>query len=234
MTSNITAELKAYCKSSGADLAGIADLEPLRGGLPVIPQNLLEPYLLAISIGIHLKNDIINGIVDCPTPEYADHYRDVNSKLDNITSAIVKWIALKGFIAEAVPASRIADGDNLLGNISHKAVARMAGIGWQGKSLLIISPGYGPRIRLATVLTNIPLLADKPLKNRCGKCMECVKACPASAIKNVSTESNYPSREEAIYLEKCHTKVKEFKAMQGIGARICGVCVKACPFGRKH
>ena len=95
MTSNITAELKAYCKSSGADLAGIADLEPLRGGLPVIPQNLLEPYLLAISIGIHLKNDIINGIVDCPTPEYADHYRDVNSKLDNITSAIVKWIALK-------------------------------------------------------------------------------------------------------------------------------------------
>lgn len=234
MTSNITSELKSFCKSSGADLAGIADLEPLRGGLPVIPQNLLDLYLFAISIGIHLKNDIINGIFDCPTSEYADHYRDVNSKLDNITSAIVKWIALKGFIAEAVPASQIADEDNLMGNISHKAVARMAGIGWQGKSLLIISPGYGPRIRLATVLTNIPLLADKPLKNRCGRCMECVNACPASAIKNVNTESNYPSREDAIYLEKCHVKVKEFKAMQGIEARICGVCVKACPFGRKH
>lgn len=234
MTSNITAELKAYCKSSGADLAGIADLEPFRGGLSVIPQNLLEPYLFAISIGIHLKNDIINGIVDCPTSEYADHYRNVNSKLDNITSAIVKWIALKGFIAEAVPASHIADEDNLLGNISHKAVARMAGIGWQGKSLLIINPEFGPRIRLATVLTNIPLLADKPLKNKCGRCMECVKACPASAIKNVNTESHYTSRGEAIYLEKCHAKVKEFKAMQGIDARICGVCVKICPFGRKH
>lgn len=231
---NLTSEFKKFCRANGADLAGIADLEPFRGGLPVVPQNLLEPYLFAISIGIHLKNDIINGIVDCPTPEYADHYRNVNSKLDNITSAIVKWIALKGFIAEAVPASHIADEDNLMGNISHKAVARMAGIGWQGKSLLIISPKYGPRIRLATVLTNIPLLADKPLKNRCGRCMECVKACPASAIKNVNTESHYTSRGEAIYLEKCHAKVREFKAMQGIDARICGVCVKICPFGRKH
>ena len=49
---------------------------------------------------------------------------------------------------------------DLFGNISHKAVARTEGIGWQGKSLLIVSPQYGPRIRLATVLTDMPLEPD--------------------------------------------------------------------------
>ncbi len=69
-------------------------------------------------------------------------------------------------------------------HISHKAVARMAGLGWQGKSLLLINPEYGPRVRLVTILTDMPLTPDGPVKNRCGACLECVQACPASAIKN--------------------------------------------------
>lgn len=229
----MTPDIKTFCKSIGADLVGIADLAPFKHGWVVLPQNLLEPYTRAISIAMHVNDDIINSISDGPTPEYAQHYRSVNASLDRITSKIVRWITEKEFHAMSIPASHIVDESSLLGNISHKAVARMAGIGWQGKSLLIISPEYGPRIRLATVLTNMPLEADQPLKNRCGRCMECAKACPASAIKNVSTESHYESRDEAIHLEKCHAKTKEFKAMPGIGARICGVCVKVCPFGKK-
>lgn len=230
---NLTTDLKSYCKNNGTDLVGIADLEPLRQGLPTVPQNLLCPYIYAISVGIRLDDAIIGGIFNCPTPEYAEHYRKINASLDGITSEITGWIAEKGFTAEAVPASHIADEDNLLGNISHKAIARMAGIGWQGKSLLIVSPEYGPRIRLATVLTDMPLIADRPLKNRCGKCMECAKACPASAIRNVNTESHYESRDEAIHLDKCYGRLRVFKAMPEVGALICGVCIKVCPFGKK-
>ncbi|BCB97155.1 iron-sulfur-binding protein [Dissulfurispira thermophila] len=230
---NLTLDIKTFCKSSGADLVGIADLEPFKQGWTVLPQNLLEPYTRAISIAMHVNNDIISAISDVPTPEYAQHYRSVNASLDKITSQLVQWIIDKGFNAKAIQASHIVDENNLLGNISHKAVARMAGIGWQGKSLLIISPEYGPRIRLATVITNMPLEADQPLKNRCGRCMECAKACPASAIKNVSTESHYESRDEAIHLDKCHGKLCEFKARPGVDALICGVCIKVCPFGKK-
>lgn len=229
----LTEELKDFCRLSGADLVGIADLSPFKNGWIVVPQDLLSSYTGAVSIAVRLDNSIINGIKNGPTIEYAGHYRAVNALLDNITSELVKWIAERGFGAKAVPASRIVDEENLLGNISHKAVARMAGIGWQGKSLLIVSPEYGPRIRLATVLTDMPLAADHPLKNRCGTCSECSKACPASAIKNVSTDSRYETRDDALYLDICAEKTMQFKALPGIGAQICGACISACPFGSR-
>ena len=230
---NQTLKLKEFCKTCGADLVGIADLAPFKSGWPVIPRDILSPYTNAVSIAVRLDNSIISGIKDGPTIEYAEHYRTVNALLDNITAELAKWVAEKGFASFAVPASHIADENNLLGNISHKAVARMAGIGWQGKSLLIVSPEYGPRIRLATVLTDMPLITDQPLKNRCGACAECSKACPASAIKNVSTDGRYESRDDALHFSRCAEKTMQFKAMPGIGARICGVCVKVCPFGKK-
>lgn len=230
---SMTSDIKTFCRANGADLVRIADLKSFKHDWIVLPQNLLEPYTSAISIAMHINDDIINSVSDGPTPEYAQHYRSVNASLDRITSRLVQYIVDKGFNAMAIPASHIVDENNLLGNISHKAVARMAGIGWQGKSLLIISPEYGPRIRLATVLTDMPLIADQPLKNRCGRCMECAKACPASAIKNVSTESHYESRDEAIHLDKCYAKLCEFKARPEVGALICGVCIKVCPFGKR-
>lgn len=228
-----TAELKDFCRLAGADLAGIADLVPFKNGWPVIPQDLLSSYESAVSIAVRLDNSIISGIKNRPTPEYAEHYRKINALLNNIATDIVNWIAKRGFGAKAVPASLIVDEENLLGNISHKAIARMAGIGWQGKSLLIINPEYGPRIRLATVLTDMPLTHDQPLKNRCGTCSECSKACPASAIKNISTDSRYEKRDDALYFNRCAEKTMQFKTLPGIGARICGVCISACPFGSR-
>ncbi len=229
----MTSDIKSLCKSSGANLVGIADLEPFKHGWVVLPQNLLEPYTYAVSIAIHIDDNIINAISDSPTPEYAQLYKKVNASLDRITSQLVQFVVEKGFNATAIPASHIVDETNLLGSISHKAVARMAGIGWQGKNLLIISREYGPRIRLATVLTDMPLIADKPLKNRCGKCKKCAEACPASAIKNINTETHYESRDEAVYLDRCYRRLLKFKAKPEIAATICGVCIKACPFGRK-
>ncbi len=227
-----SAELKAFCKASGADLAGIADLAPFQQGWPTLPPELLRPYTRAVSNAVRLSDEIMDAIADCPTTEYADHYRKVNEILDNITTNIAAWIISRGFRAEAVPASKIIDIENLLGGLSHKAVARMAGIGWQGKSLLIVSPEFGPRIRLATVLTDMPLTPDGPIKNRCGACTECTDACPAGAIRNVTASGMYSSREEALVFGRCVDKTLANSKMPGIGARICGVCVRACPHGK--
>ncbi|MBI5076082.1 MAG: epoxyqueuosine reductase [Nitrospirae bacterium] len=229
----LTEQLKKFSITAGADLVGIADLEEFKKGWRVIPDDLLLPYSAGISVAAHLDEEILSDITDGPTIAYAQHYREINAKLDGITAALVAWIKEQGFSVTAVPASCITDEGNLLGNISHKAVARMAGIGWQGKSLLIVSPEYGPRIRLATVLTDMPLVTDRPLKNRCGKCTECSKACPASAIRNVLANDRYESRDEALHFSRCVEKTLEFSTRPGIGARICGVCVKACPFGKR-
>ena len=117
---------------------------------------------------------------------------------------------------------------------SRKTWQKMAGLGWQGKNLLLITPQYGSRVRLVTVLTDAPLIVDGPVKNRCGKCMLCRDACPAGAIKGVNTHDYYQNRNEALHFDKCVVKLTgEFAQLPDIGAPICGICIKVCPFGRK-
>jgi len=229
---HLTADLKKFCRSNGADIVGVADLGPFKSNIPVIPHDLLDVYTHAVSVAIHLEEAVLHDITDHPTPEYAEHYRSTNASLDRLTGEVLQWITARGFHAHPIPASFITDEKNLLGHVSHKAVARMAGIGWQGKSLLIVSPEFGPRIRLATVLTDMLLKADKPTPQKCGTCAECARACPSSAIKNVAAKDGYADRDEALHFLRCVEKTLEFSSMPGIGARICGVCVKVCPFGR--
>lgn len=226
-------ELRAFAKSAGASLVGVADLDLLRAGLPVLPQDLLDPYRVAVSLAVRLDDAVLDSITDRPTPAYSQLCRGTNAVLDRISAEVVQWIQERGFQANAVPASFWADTVALLGNISHKAVARMAGIGWQGKSLLLVNKDFGPRLRLTTVLTDMPLEPDSPVKNLCGGCTACTDACPASAIKNVSTDSHFGSREEAVHLDRCYRKLLEFREMSGIGYTFCGVCVSVCPFGNK-
>ncbi|MBW2340498.1 MAG: hypothetical protein JRF50_09160 [Deltaproteobacteria bacterium] len=78
-----------------------------------------------------------------------------------------------------------------------KAVGRLGGLGWQSKSLLLVNPDYGPRTRLATILTDAPLNPHGPIENRCGDCTKCKDACPPGAIKGASTKDHYRSREDA-------------------------------------
>jgi epoxyqueuosine reductase len=225
-------DLKIAAQAAGADLVGIADLTPFKlEGCP-LPSNVLENFTSAVSVAIHLDDTVIDGIDNAPTPDYVQLYRSANATLDMIASQIANWIKTHGFAALAISASQMVDEASLSGSVSHKAVARMAGIGWQGKSLLIISPQFGPRIRLSTVLTDMPLNADAPLKNRCGGCMACTKSCPASAIRGVGTVDRYKTRDEALWLARCASQTLRFKSRPEIGARVCGVCVRICPFGR--
>lgn len=229
----LKAELLSFCAFHGASFGGIADLEPFRTRLTVLPADLLDPYHVAISLAVRLDDGIIEGITDGPTPDYSRHCRDVNLALDRLSAEVVRWLGRQGYRAQAIPASHWIDTRALLGNISHKAVARMAGIGWQGKSLLLVNRQCGPRLRLTTVLTDMPLEPDSPVKNLCGACASCADACPAGAIRNVSTESHYESREAAVHLNRCYAKLSDFKEMQGIGYTFCGVCIAVCPYGKK-
>lgn len=226
-----TENLKTKIRGIGADLVGVADAEPLTG-LKLSPPNLLEPFFGAISIAMRLPAAVFEGISDRPTPVYSAVYQTANRLLDEIAFRTANMLQEDGFKGLPIPASQVLDEKNWYGAISHKAVGRMAGLGWQGKSLLLVNPQYGPRIRLVTVLTNAPLDIDGPIKNRCGKCTLCQDACPAQAIKGVGTKGHYKSRTQALYLSRCVAKlVDEFSSLPHVGAPICGICIKACPFG---
>jgi epoxyqueuosine reductase QueG len=120
--------LKAYLRRKGAGLVGVADLVPFRGWI-TLPEDLLSPYARAVSLAVPLPDEPVDAIEERPTPEYARAYREANETLDRLAEDVIRWTTKRGYKAEAVPASRILDDERLLGSLSHKALARMAGVG---------------------------------------------------------------------------------------------------------
>lgn len=233
--SNLKKNIKEKALDLGVDLFGVADLDNFdTDNSKPIPENIFNGFKRAISIAIALPKAVFMKIEKTPTPEYAKVYNTVNNKLDEVSVYIAKFIEDFGYKALPVPASQLIDRENFKGAITHKAVARLAGIGWQGKSLLIVSPEYGPRIRLATILTDMDIEADAPIENMCGSCTNCKKACPAKAIKGVSLENGYyTERDHALFFDKCKSKlINEFAEIENVGFPICGFCIKVCPYAK--
>lgn len=239
-----TTELKQRLEAWGADLVGIADVEPLKA-LPLDPPDLLEPFSTAISVALHLPWATFGEIKDRPTLIYENVYQTANRILDDLAFKTAHDLERRGFYSVPIPASQVTDEQKWYGAISHKAVARMAGLGWQGKNLLLITPQYGSAVRLITILTTAPLVVDGPVENRCGKCTACRDACPVGAIKGVNTTDHYARRNDAMYFDKCVAQLKNNSVMlESYAAKgekeitkptyhklICGLCIKACPFG---
>jgi epoxyqueuosine reductase len=60
--------------------------------------------------------------------------------------------------------------------------AAQGGIGWHGKSTMLIDERLGTWFFLAEVLTTLELPPDEPVPDRCGTCHRCITACPTGAI----------------------------------------------------
>ncbi len=229
-SSAYTESTKNAIRNLGAALVGVADVEPLKA-LNVDPPDLLDPFVRAVAIAVPVPGAVVEQISDRPTRLYKAVYETINRILDDIAVRTAIRLDQDGYRSLPIPASQVLDRENLSAAISHKAVARMAGLGWQGKNLLLITPEYGSRVRLATVLTEAPLEADAPVKNRCGQCSLCREACPVEAIKGVNTEDHYRDRDEALYFSRCVDQtMNNFAKLPGIESPICGICIKACPF----
>ena len=66
--------------------------------------------------------------------------------------------------------------------LAERAVAIRAGLGWAGKSTMVLSPGIGTYTLLATILTDLEIEPDAPLAKSCGKCTRCIDSCPTGAL----------------------------------------------------
>ncbi len=114
---------------------------------------------------------------------------------------------------------------------THKIAATSAGIGWIGRNGLLISPVYGPRLSLATVLTDAPLKVGTPVEfSLCGDCRLCVDFCPSKAITGKDW-SRYEPFIELIKSGNCSSHKKISRSVNG--KPNCGLCINICPYGRK-
>ncbi len=211
---------------------GFADLKGL-----LIEEFRDYPY--GISIGKKLDGKIVDRIENGPTPEYLEHYKQVNTELAELSCRICEELRRENIrCLPVIPTVGTGSGpylDALRYKISHKMVATRAGLGWIGKTDLFISKEFGPRLRLVSILTDRPINSTaKPVdKSRCGRCEICVVKCPAGAANGKSWDI-HTHRDEFFDAQKCRSKCRELSLkFLKKDSSVCGICVSVCPLGKK-
>ncbi len=214
-----TEKLKALCHQWGASLFGVTDLGSFKKDGILLPPTLIDQLSFGISVGYHLSDAILEGIENQPTPLYFNHYQRSNILLDTVGLILTSMIQDLGYQAIPIPASQIVDWKNQRGHLSHKHIARSAGLGWIGRNNLLVNEKFGSRIRMVTILTDLPLAINSPSLKDCGSCRACLSVCPAGAIAE---------RQEDFDHLRCYEQLRTFAKTLHFSHNICGICVKAC------
>lgn len=118
------------------------------------------------------------------------------------------------------------------GPVLERDFAELAGIGWRGRSGLIVREKGGSRFFLGTILTTLELPACSSVRNRCGSCLRCIQSCPTGAL---SGDGAMDARRCISYLtiENKEGIPEEMRPL--IGTRIygCDTCQDMCPWNGK-
>jgi epoxyqueuosine reductase QueG len=201
-----------------------------------------EGFNYGISLGRKLDNSIVDNITDGPTMEYYFHYRKINEELTLLSKNISAELNQNNI--ETITISPTVSTEELdtvyfstlRTDLSHKMVATRAGLGWIGKTDLLITKKFGPRLRLTSILLKDPVIPEsRPMDiSRCGTCGICVEICPASAANGKMWDITV-ERDEFFDAQKCRNQCAEFgRSRLSMDARVCGICVSACPIGQEH
>jgi epoxyqueuosine reductase len=212
-------QLREFALREGASLFGVAETSALKDKLYSLSPKTLQGLGRAVSMAFHLSDRVMEDVVDGPTKLYFFHYQRVNMLLDELALKITNLIQDRGWQALPIPASQIVDWEKQRAHLSHKHVAKQAGLGWIGRNNLLVTPQFGSGVRLITVLTNMPLQADEPLPWGCEDCRACISSCPSQSIKEKPEDFDHIG---------CYHQIKALVKAAGISQNICGLCVKAC------
>jgi epoxyqueuosine reductase QueG len=137
-------------------------------------------------------------------------------------------LEVKGYRAIPIPAAYPRVNKELMGVFSHRHAAVLAGLGEIGFSNLLITPQFGARLRLVSILTEVPLEPDQPYEKslcserqkECGKA--CIRSCPVEAI----------SRDGKVNKDRCLRYQEQIMPRAVVELR-CGMCVGICPIGKR-
>jgi epoxyqueuosine reductase len=238
--------VKKEAAKVGFVAVGISDPDRLRDlhygkidyvGVLKTPEQELPKVRSVILLAIHAWDNAFNIAVDSsglrldekgkskmPSERFQLYYEILKSK----AWVIAHYLQKKGF--ESVPTVRIP----------LKTAAVRCGLGYQGKSTLLVTPDYGPRVRLVSVLTTAELDIDEPFgEDLCNNCKKCIVACPAKAIEPYKVRVNRC----LVYACEEPNSADVPKETRELEKRLiirptpnsyleCSICLEACPIGK--
>lgn len=224
--------LKTTIMDFGASLVGFADLSSL-------PENRRMNMPRGIALGIALDSAVVARIPSGPHDDYCNEYENVNRRLDAMAQKTAELLISHGHQAVAQTLAFVkshSDGENIPTSLlPHKTVATLAGLGYIGKNLLLITKEFGSAVRITSVLTDAAFACDLPqIENKCKSCRICTDICPGKAIKNTAWKAGM-AREQCIVIAACDDAIqKRGKNAGHEHSASCGLCMAMCPHTRAY
>ncbi|MFX1330102.1 MAG: 4Fe-4S dicluster domain-containing protein [Promethearchaeota archaeon] len=206
-------ELKEFAYSQGVDIIHFTKL----------PQDLIfQEFGILFDNAIVLAMEMSQEKIDqAPSQVTFKMVFDTYDSLGIAANKIAAFLREHGYAAQA---------DHPLGGTAlFPPLAQKAGIGFVGKHGLLITPRFGPRVRLAAVYTSVRNLPDSKENNHswieeyCKACGRCINECPPQAIRQETLVHDSGLRTDIIQ-QSCFEYFVEFYG--------CSVCIKVCPFSK--
>ncbi|MBN1660544.1 MAG: hypothetical protein JXA93_19260 [Anaerolineae bacterium] len=209
------ADLEAFAHSIGIDDLGYARVPEtliFRG------KAILHPNAIVLTMEMDKPR-----IDTSPSEQSFVAVHETYHHLGVASNKLAGYLRKRGYSAHA--------GHPLMGLALYPPLAQQAGLGWQGMHGLLITPRFGPRVRLAAVFTsieNLPFGHENPdawIADYCRLCKRCAKACPPQAILDVPVEK--PNG-----LVTCTDTNRCFPYFADNYG--CSICIKVCPFQKQE
>lgn len=204
-------ELEAFARSVGADDIGYAAVPR-----EWVFQDTAIRFTQAIVLTMEMSKE---RMAQAPHPDTAVMVHETYNQLGQTCNKIADWLRERGFAAHA--------GHPLGGMALYPPMAQAAGLGWRGSNGLLITPRFGPRVRLAAVFTeigNFPVFHGSEhawVLDFCMSCKRCIRECPPKAFF-----------EKPVYHENGLVTVLDNRKCFPFFVKHhgCSICIKVCPF----
>jgi len=230
--SKMTEKVKEAAKFFGADIVGVTKLDPrwiysrfdLEGEpAPESETNISYDYVIALAMKMNWEGMRESPDWRASAVATGKGYSD----MVEVSSKLAKYIRGLGY--PAVPS-----GNDTILNVP---VSVDAGLGEVGRHGLLITPKYGSNVRLAQVLTDLPLETDNPIdfgiQDYCSRCKQCARKCPVDAIpfeeKSEETPGGISNLEG---MERWTVDTPSCLVFWRENGWSCANCIEACPWTR--